>query len=158
MTFEAQNKFRLILHAISCIIAIVIILDLVLPGKTITENIVSFEQDLEQYYNAGGNYHYSFKVKTNNHEFSVSEAFADLNVEGQTIEFSVSRIFNEINWYKLSDSTERFTYSLRTYSGLVLPLAVLISILIAYVFKRHMDLLIYILQILLLADLIYLMF
>ena len=151
-----QYKLRLTAYTISILIALVIIADFALPGKIITDKIANIQKSLEEYYNAGGNYHYSYKISTDKHEFSVTEEFAVLVKENEEIEYSVSQIFKKVNWYKQPNSDDKSFYSLRIASGLVLPLLVILSIFIAYRYKKKMNTLLFVLQILLIADLIFL--
>lgn len=54
-------------------IALIIVLDFLLPGKVINEEIVSIKKQRQQYYNAARNHHYSYEVVTNNNRFVVSK-------------------------------------------------------------------------------------
>jgi hypothetical protein len=136
--------------------ALLILVDFVSPGSILNNQIINVEKERQNYYNAGGNYHYSYKVITSEHEFLVTEDFAKLKLEGEKIEYSVSRLFKQVNWYRLRSSDNKSYYSLRIASGLVLPLLVLISIFVAFRFKKKIATLVFILQILLMADLLFL--
>ncbi len=150
------NKATLYLHAITLLAALVILIDFTLPGKVFTEDVINIKKERQQYYNAARNYHYSYKVITNEHQFSVAEEFAKLAKNQKNIEFAVSRLFKEVNWYRLLSSDKKAVYSLRIVSGLILPLLIIISLVVAYRYKKKISTLILILQILLLADLIFL--
>ena len=152
-----QRKLRLSLYAIFALIVLVIIADFVLPGRIINDEIINVKSERQQYNNAARNEHYSYKIITSEHQFSVTENFAKLVQKHEKIEYSVSLIFKEVNWYKLLSSENRAFYSLRIISGLVLPLLVIISILAAYRFKKNLDILLFVLKILLISDLIFLM-
>ena len=152
-----QHKLRVTLYATFVLAALVIIADFILPGRIINDEIIRVERERQQYYNAARNYHYSYKVITNEHQFSVTEDFAGLVQGHEKIEYSVSRIFKEVNWYRLLSSENRAVYSLRIISGLVLPLLTIISIIIAYRYKKNISTLVFVLQVLLIADMIFLM-
>ncbi len=137
--------------------ALVIIVDFILPGSIINDEIINVKRERQQHYNASGNYHYSYKLITSEHQFSVAEDFVELIQDEEKIEYSVSRIFKEVNWYKLLSSENRAVYSLRIISGLVLPLLAIISILMSYLFKKNIGTLVLVLQVCLIADLIFLM-
>ncbi len=154
---DHQHKLRLSLYAIFVLAALVIIVDFILPGRIINDDIINVKRERQQYYNAARNYHYSYKLITREHQFSVAEDFAELIQDEEKIEYSVSRIFKEVNWYRLLSSENRAVYSLRILSGLVLPLLTIISILVAYLYKKNMGTLVFVLQVLLVADLIFLM-
>ena len=152
-----QHKLRLSLYTIFTIIALVILTDFVSPGSIVNDEILHVQKERQQSYNAARNYHYSYKVITSEHEFLVTEDFAALELENEKIEYSVSRIFKEVNWYRLLSSENKSFYSLRIASGLVLPLLTIMLIFVAFRFKKKIGTLVYIAQILLLADLIFLM-
>lgn len=93
-------------------------------------------------------------VFTEEHAFPVSESFAETVQKGDSVDFSVSILFNQVNWYRMSGDDNRSVYSLRLMAGLVAPLLALIVFFIAYRFKRNLSTLIFVLQAILLADLI----
>ena len=103
------------------------------------------------------NYHYSYRLIANEHQFQVSEAFSKQEWKGEKVEYSVSRIFQEVNWYRLLPSGEKSYYSMRIGLGLVLPLLALASIFLTYRLKSNNDIPVVVLQLLLLGDLIFLM-
>lgn len=152
-----HNKLRLLLYAAFTLAALVIMLDFVLPGRIINDEIIKVERERQQYYNAARNFHYSHKVITNDHEFLISEDFAGLELVNENIEYSISQIFKEVNWYRLLSSENKSFHSLRIVSGLVLPLLTIIAIFVAFRFKKKMGTLVFILEILLIADLIFLL-
>lgn len=152
------NTSRLAIHAIFALITLVIIGDFVFPGKRITGVISEVLKERQQYYNAAQNYHYSYKVITSEHTFLIEESFGQLELVDQQIEYSVSRIFKEVNWYKLLSSKSKSVYSLRWFSGLILPLLALISIIAMLRFNKKIGNLVFVLEILVVADLIFLVF
>lgn len=147
------NKIQLVLYGLTIVIALVILIDFTLPGKIFTEDVTNVERNREKYYNAGGNSHISYKVITSKHQFSVSEDFAK-SVENKQIVYYESLIFKQINRHKLVSSEESTIYSFRIVSGLVLPLMVITTILIAYFYKKELSILIFVLQVLLLGNFI----
>ncbi|OIQ39926.1 MAG: hypothetical protein BM563_03355 [Bacteroidetes bacterium MedPE-SWsnd-G1] len=142
----------LISYAIPLIIALVIILDFSLPGKVYAEDAVTIEKELQRYYNAGGNYHYSYEVVTPERRFAVSETFAN-EVRGKSISYSVSLIFNQVNKHGLANSSKTNIYSFRIASGLVYPLFVIFILFIHYKYNKNWTTLLFVLQVILLADL-----
>ena len=150
---QETNRLKLLLYVITLIIALVILIDFSLPGKVFTEEVASIKKTRQNYYNAAGNYHYSYRVITSKHQFSVTEDFAK-SVQDKKVEYSVSFLFKEINSYQLVSSDKSETYSFRIASGLVLPLLVIFTIIIAYKYKRRMSTLLFVLQIILLANLV----
>ncbi len=153
---EKTNKITLWSYVITLIVALVILIDFTLPGKVFTEEVVNLEKERQQYYNAGGNYHYSYKLTTAKHNFSVSEDFAK-SVQNKKIKYSVSLLFKEINRYSLLSSDKSTSYSFRIVSGLVFPLIVIFAMILAYRYKKKMSTLLFVLQITLLANFIMLL-
>jgi len=152
-----QHKLRRSLYAAFTLAALGVLVDFASPGRIINDEIINVQRERQQYYNAARNYHYSYKVITSEHEFLVAEDFAELELVNEKIEYSVSRIFKEVNWYRLLSSENKSFHSLRIVSGLVLPLLIIISIFVAFRYKKKIGTLVFILQILLIADLIFLM-
>ena len=152
-----ENKTKLLSYAIFMFAALVIIIDFALPGKIFNDQVIRLQKERQQYFKAARNYHYSYKVFTSQHKFLVTEDFTESELTNKKIQYSVSRIFKKVNWYKLLSSENKSFYSLRIASGLILPILVIISILIAIKYKKKIGNLILILQILLIADLILLL-
>jgi hypothetical protein len=152
-----QSKLRLGLHSLFVLTSLIILSDFILPGNVIVEEIIDVRKERQQYYNAARNHHFSYWVFTNSNNFSITEDFAKEIKKNQQIEFAVSPIFKEINSYRLLISGNEETYSLRVLSGLVIPLALILVIGLAFKYERKMDILIFVLQVLLIADLMYLL-
>ena len=151
------NKLRLSIYAVFTLGALLILVDFICPGKIINDEIVGVSREQQQYFNAAGNYHYSYKISTNEHTFIVAEDFIEPELINKKIEYSISRIFKEVNWCKLLSSQKKSFSSLRVASGCVVPLLLIISIFIAFRYEKKIGLLIFIFQVLLLADFIFLL-
>ncbi len=130
--------------------------DFLWPEKHINDNINEVQKQRQNYYNAARNFHYSYKVITDEHEYYVTEDFAELELPGKPIEYSVSFLLEEVNWYRLAASQQKSYYSLRLVSGLVLPLLSLLSILLVFRYKRKIGTLVFVLNLLMLANRIFL--
>ncbi|WP_047420159.1 hypothetical protein [Cellulophaga sp. Hel_I_12] len=153
---KQEHQLKLLCYAISTLAALVILVDFVAPGSLVNDDIIEVQQVRQNYYNAARNYHYSYKVITNDHSFLVTKDFAALELENKKIEYAVSPLFKEVNWYRLLDSEKKSYSSLRIVSALVLPLLALIAIFLAYGYHKKIGSLVFILQLLLLADLVFL--
>ena len=149
-----KKRTGLYLNGIFAISAIVIILDFLWPGEIISDQIIEVKKERQQYYNAARNYHYSYKVITGKHSFLVAEDFAKSDLTNKQIQYSVSLIFKEVNWYKLVSSEKKRFYSLRVASGFILPMLAIIAIFIVQQYKRRIGPVVLILKILLIGDLI----
>ena len=144
------------LNAVFALVALVIMADLLLPGIVIHDEVIQVEGELQQYYNAASNHHYSYQVITNHHQFSVAEDFAQQVKQKDEIEYAVSPIFHEVNWYRVPSSPNKSVYSLRILSGLALPLLTIISMVLSFLYLKNINTLVFVLQVLLIADLVFL--
>lgn len=156
MTIFSYRKGRLA-HTLFIFLALVIVLDFILPGHTYSDRIIDVKKELEQYYNAAGNYHYSYRVFTPNKDFVVSEEFAQSAKENQEIQYEVSLLFREVNSYGLLTFESNSVYVLRILSGLILPLMAIVVLVLGYKYGSKMSILIFVIQVLLVADLVFLM-
>ena len=152
-----KDKLRLGLYSLFLLAAMIILTDFILPGSVVVEEIIDVKKEKQQYYNAALNYHFSYRVFTRTHNFSITEDFAKEIKNNQQIEFAVSHIFKEINCYRLLNSGNREIYSLRILSGLVIPLALILVIGLAFKYGKKMSILIFVIQVLVMADLIFLL-
>jgi hypothetical protein len=152
-----QDKLRLGLHSLFLLASMLILTDFLLPGSVGVEEIIDVRKEKQQYYNAARNYHFSYKVFTPTHNFSITEDFAKEIKNNQQIEFTVSPIFKEINSYRLLNSGNREIYSLRVFSGLVIPLALILVTGLAFKYEKKMSILIFVIQVLVIADLLFLL-
>ena len=152
-----QDKLRLGLYSLFLLAAMIILTDFILPGSVVVEEIIDVKKEKQQYYNAARNYHFSYSVFTRTHNFSITEDFAKEIKNNQQIEFAVSHIYKEINCYRLLNSGNREIYSLRILSGLVIPLALILVIGLAFKYGKKMSILIFVIQVLVMADLIFLL-
>lgn len=152
-----QYSIVSVINALFILIAFLIIGDFILPGAEYNDEIMSIQKERQDYFNAARNYHYSTEVVTTQHRFSVSEEFGLTAKEKDEIEYSVSQLFNEVNWYRSTSSQSKSFYSLRMMSGLIIPLSLLISLFVVYRLKKNLSTLVFVLKLLILADLIFLM-
>ena len=147
-------KIQQITYSIFVLIALVILADFAVPGSKHEQDIVEVKRERQNYYNAGGNYHYSYKVMTDDRRILVSEEFAHIIEEDDRIEYTVSPVFKEVNWHRLDASGKKSYYSLRLASGLVLPILTIIAIVLFYRYNKGRAPIVFILQVLLFGDLI----
>lgn len=149
-----MQKVEVYIYPIVVLMALVVIIDYILPGQVVTDEILEVRSKRQQYYNAARNYHYSYMIITSEDQFYVSEDFAEIVTEHDDVSYSRSSIFREVNWYRLSLSQDKTTYPLRLLLGLILPLLAIASVAYDYRNKRNFGILFFVLQVLLLADLI----
>jgi hypothetical protein len=149
-----QDKFRLYFYGLFTLASLIILLDFLLPGRKVVDEIISVQKERQQYYNAARNFHYSCKVSTTQHEFYITGDYAQEIAISEKIEYSFSLIFKEVNAYRLLRSKESETYYLRFISGLIIPFLVIVIIGIAFLSKKKMSTLVFVFQVLLIADVV----
>ncbi len=138
--------------------ALMIVIDFQLPGRVLLDEVSDVKIEHQQYYNAARNLHYSYRVITSKHNFYVSEDFVDIVRKNRKVKYSVSRLFKEVNHYEVVGKAEsKEMYSLRILSGLIIPLLVIIIMEMAYLNEKKFSILIFVIQVILIGDLIYLM-
>jgi len=151
------DTLRKVVQAIFVMIALLILVDFLMPGNIRIDDIIEIKRQRQQYYNAARNSHNSYKLITQNHRFHVAREFA-LSARGHhKVRYSVSPIFQEVNGYGLPPSKRRSTYSLRWASGLIIPLAALMALVFSYRSKVKIGIVLFVMKALLLADLIFLL-
>jgi hypothetical protein len=138
------------------LLAFIFIIDFSLPGKEITTKVNSIETNRQHYYNAGGNSHLTYTLKTNESQFIISKEFAKKVKSSDLISVKKSVLFNEINSCRFNNFSE--TYSLRLFSGLILPLLVILIIVAQTKFNLKISALSLIFKILLIGNLVYVLF
>ncbi len=134
------------------------LVDYCLEGQKTTEPVTSINKSFERYFNAGGNSHYSHNIETKNFNFNISESYYKLINKDDLIIVEESLIFKEINTSRIIKENYIETYSLRRISGLVIPLLMLIAAFLSYKFKDKVDILVFVSQVVMFANLIYLVF
>ena len=138
------------------ILALIFILDFSLPGKEITSKVSSIKTVRQNYYNAGGNSHLSYTLKTEDAQFIISKEFSKKIKQGDFITRKESILFNEVNSYRFNGFS--VTYSLRLFSGLILPLLVILIITAQTKFYLKISALSLIFKIMLVGNLVYVIF
>lgn len=156
MVFQLNNMKRLG-HGICALIALVILIDFVLPGKVYNQEILSVKAKRQRNYNAAKNSHYSYRVQTPEHSFTIESKDAKSVQQQKSVTYAVSRVFQEVNWYQLPFSKVKTYYSFRKANGLALPFLLLIALLLIYKSKKNLDNIVLILQLLVLADFVFLL-
>ena len=148
-------KWLLYIYAIFALTAIVVIADFATPGRIIADDIVEIQKNRQQDYNDAENFHFSYKVITNEHAFQVKEAFGSMELENKKIEYSVSPLFKRVNWYRLLTVEKRSYHSLRLASGLILPLLLLLLLFLKFRYNKGNRRLLFIMQVLMIGNLIF---
>lgn len=152
-----NKKAQAVIMALCALFALIMVMDYGLGGKTLVEEIIAINKSLEKYYNAGGNSHYSFSIQTENHDFPVPESFASLAKVGQELKIEVSPFFSEVNSSEILETEHKEVSSLRVLSGLVLPILVLLVLAIGCKYGRKVATLVFVMEAVTVANLIFLL-
>ena len=109
MEVEMKKTLEILIY----LLAILFVIDFLLPGTEITSKVSTIKQVKQNYYNAGGNSHFSYTVKTENENFIISKEFRNKITQGDTILIKKSKIFNEVNSYTFNNFSEAFGFMTR---------------------------------------------
>jgi hypothetical protein len=119
-------KMRRIYYGLIIFTAALLIIDFSIPTTPSTDTVLNVKTTQQNYYNAGNNMHFSYSIVTEKGSFSVSESFTDLLQTGESIKIYRSIILNEVNALEITRNGFKEIYSLRWFTGMVIPLIVLI--------------------------------
>lgn len=153
----STKRTQFIITVLYIFLAIIMIIDYALVGKTDIEEVLVVNKSFEKYYNAGGNSHYSYKIRTKNYKFSVSKSFALSAKDSQEIRIKVSPLFKEINSAEIIKTKYKEVYSLRLLSGLIFPILAILILAIGYRYKK-ISTLVVITKVIIIANFIYLLY
>ena len=158
---DAQSSIRtFFLSAFFVLAALVVVMDFAYPGKVLEDQVVRIQRQVQKHNNAARGHHYSHILATTHRAFSVSEEVAQRAEAGAPIVYSVSRVFDEVNWCRIPLTDARSYYSLRWLSAALLPLLTLAAMFFEPRYKGAMEMgiVVFVLQVLLLADVLFLVF
>lgn len=137
-------------------IALIILFDFLVPSTSYTDTITLIGKQKQQYYNAAKNSHSTYTIHTKNNSFYTSKKFALKAKQGNLITYKKSLLFKEINSYSLTKvKNSKETYSLRFFTGLIIPLLTIITL---FLFKKKTSVLLLIVKFFLIADFLFLLF
>ena len=154
---QIQKMLRLLVRAAIALVALALIFDFVLPGQRFTTEVIKVDRKVQKHNNAAKGYHYSYQLSSTQHTFAVSETVAKCTKAGDDIEYSISRLFDEVNWCKPIQMQTRAYYSLRWLAALLLPLSVLVLMFVAPRVKSALDVdvLVFVLQVVLMVEVVF---
>lgn len=156
MSDREKTKLKSIVKYSFLVICLVILFDTYIPGKSHQSSIKSISINYEQYFNAGGNGHYSFSIVTEDHSFYIDEKEKDNFSKGNNISYRLSPIFNEIQQFE-SESYQGSVSSLRLYTGTLFPILFMLIILLSFKYDERMGIVLFVTQVAIIANLIYLL-
>ena len=150
-------KIKKWLIYLSILGALIMLLDFFIPGSALDSTIIGVPIEEQYYYNAAQNSHNSYHVLTESNQFDITKEKASLFEKGQAISMRQTWLFKEVQSYVINDDMVFNLYSLRLYAGLFLPILILFVMGLALRLKKRVNTLTFVLQVILLADLIYLL-
>lgn len=155
-----SSKRTFFLSAFFVLAALMVLMDFAIPGKVAEDHIVRIQRQVQKHNNAARGFHYSHRLVTQHRAFSVSKKVAKRAEAGAPIVYSVSRVFDEVNWCRIPYTDARSYYSLRWLSGVLLPLLTLAVMFFEPRYKGAMEMgiVVFVLKVLLLADVLFLLF
>lgn len=151
-----NTKTNFIISFFLIALSLTTIFDFLIDSQIKQSNNFKINKVKQKYYNASQNYHFTYEIVTPTETFNVSEEFAKSISDTNEIYYGISKIYNEINWYS-SDLKNKSTYSLRYFSGLIIPLIFIIYFILSLVFKFENFAINNILRILVIGNVIYLL-
>lgn len=129
-----------------------LIADFAIPTKATNEKIREIKTTQQNYYNGGGNSHFSYSLITATTSISISKELKETLKNNDSINIHRSQFFNEINQVIHEPSGIREIYSLRWFTGMVFPLTALILFSMHLYGIRRISALVMIAQFLIFAD------
>lgn len=150
-----MKKIKLLIIGLLSSISLVTLIDFTLFTSQQKETIITISTKHQSYYNAGGNSHVAYAIKTPHKTFSITKEFAQVINEGETITYTLSPIFKEVNSYHTSISNKE-TYSLRWLTGCILPIITLIIFFISFKTNKTINILLFVTILATIANTIYL--
>ena len=145
-----------ILNYLCLFLALIILSDFLYSSNTYKDSITEKTTHFESYHNAGGNSHVSKSIKTSRFVFNCSDTFYETSNVGDSLIISTSYLFNKVNAYQNLKTQRSETFSLRILTGLIVPLLVFLIGLISFKLKNRLSILVFVSQIALVANLMYL--
>jgi hypothetical protein len=122
MSIKNRKNF---LKYILAFLSVIVILDFSFSEEESRE-ILSVVRERQSHNNASGNHHYTYRIRTDKKSFYVSQELATMVGIGKPILMGISPIFREVNYVEYN--SERETYSLRWFSGLIVPILAVITV------------------------------
>ncbi len=140
------------------VIATILLLDFLIPGQIFREATQDVVREEQRYYNAAGNSHYTYHVRTGQNYFIVNKNFAKSLSAGDTIQYRLSYLFNEINGVKKCNDQQYTRHSMRWFAGMVFPIIAIFFLVLGIRNPKKYGNPIFVVQVLLIADVVYILY
>ena len=140
------------------VLVVAIAIDFILPGASFEEAVTGVVREQQQHYNASGNVHYTYHVRTSQNYFIVPKSFATSLDSGEVVEYRLSYLFDEVNGVK-KPADDRFKrHSMRWFAGLIFPLIAIAVLLFGIRQPKKYGIPVFVVQVGIIADLVYLFY
>lgn len=115
------------LFYVFAVLSLLLLVDFGFSKSKSIEKIQMVKKTHQDYYNAGGNSHFSYELVTLKKSYFVSEEFSKELKQGSSVQINHSLLFNQCNKISILNSPVLSeVYSLRWFSNLVIPILFLL--------------------------------
>lgn len=138
-------------------VAMVILADFEFSSQTITQEVDSKKNRLENRQSTGRNYYYATHLTAGAYRIPVSEDFGDATKKGHTLTFEKSLLFNEVNRVTNVTTGMSEKFSFRWMTGCIIPLFAIIVLVLGIKKREKLNTLVFVTQVVLLLDFVFLL-
>lgn len=151
-----NNKWKNRIRVLFILLSSFVLVDFFVPTEVIRQQVVYVEKEKQNYNNAAGNFHYTYKVVTLNESFFVPEEIGRALTQNDEIEFSKSLFFKEVKWCRTVGSSQKSRPSIRFFVGVAIPLLTIAVMVGALKFNLKNETVIFVVQVALVGVLVFL--
>ena len=139
------------------LLGLIVLIDFFWPGPQVSEIISYKSREIASKKNGFRDYYYVSDLSTENYVVRTTNDFAAVAAVGDTLTIEISPIFKEINEVVLTKNKLSELYSLRIFSGLILPIVVFFILEISYKKRYGYATLVFVILVVFLVNFIYLL-
>ena len=151
------SKVQLVFMIVMIGVAMAILADFEFSSQTITQEVDSKLNRLENRQRTGRNYYYATHLITGDYRIPVSEEFGDNTKTGHTLTFNKSLLFNEVNRVTNVTTGMSEKSSFRWMTGCIIPLFAIIVLVLGIKRREKLNTLVFVTQVVLLIDFVFLL-
>ena len=139
------------------LLSVLVLIDFFWPGQQVSEVITYKSREIASKKNGFRDYYYVSDLSTENYVVRTTNELAETAEVGDPLVIEISPIFKEINEVDLPKAEASELYSHRIFSGLILPILVLMILEISYKKKYGYSTLVFVILVVFLVNFIYLL-
>ena len=136
-------------------VAMAILADFEFSSQTITHQVDSIRNRLENRQSTGRNYYYSTHITAGDYTIPVSKDFRDATEKDHTLNFEISLLFNEVNRVTNLDTGQSEKFSFRWMTGCIIPVLAIIVLVLGIKRREKLNTLVFVAQVVLLLDFVF---